>query len=322
MVILNWNGWKDTGRLVSSLLENGISAPIWVVDNGSRSDESQQIRDIDPKVNIVRLAENYGFAGGMNRAIRLAAAGGYTMVYAMNNDCLVNSDFLTPIVEAARSFPEIAVLGSRYLSRDDRGGYTLWGFHSDPKEREAFSNGVLLTDRVVGCGMLVKIDPFVQVGAFDERFFCYGEENDLCHRLWKRGYRVGFCYDSLILHNHQGSDVSGNAVYYRSRNLHLSGRLHPESADHKPNPLAILDIAWASLAKSNYTLFTSHVEGMHHGLLGKYGKRGKPYPLLATIAVFLVYWCLYLPLRIVRLLKRSGKRLWPARDLRCRRYGG
>jgi len=290
--------------LVSSLLESGISAPIWVVDNGSSSDESQQIHDIDPKVTIVRLEKNYGFAGGMNRAIRMAAAGGFKMVYEINNDCIVNRDFLSPIVNAARSFPEIAVLGSRYLSRDNRGGYTIWGFHSDPSEGEAFSNGVLRSDRVVGCGLLIKIDPFVQVGGFDERFFCYGEENDLCCRLLKKGYQVGFCYDSLILHNHQGSDVSENAVYYRCRNLYLMDRLHPENADYKPNPLEVLDRASASLGNSEYMRFSSYVEGMHHGLLGKYGKRKKSFPLLVAMVVFLVYWCLHLPLRIVRLMKR------------------
>jgi GT2 family glycosyltransferase len=314
IVVLNWNGWSDTKRLVSSLIENGVSAPIWVVDNGSRSDESQGILNIDPKVRIVKLSENFGFAGGMNRAIQLAAEGGYKFVYAINNDCLVNSDVLTPIIKAAQAFPEVAILGSRYLSRDKRGEYTRWGFHSDPKERKSFKNGVLLTDRIVGCGMLVKVDLFLKAGGFDERFFCYGEENDLCCRFRKLGYQVGFCYDSLILHNHQGSDVSGNAAYYRSRNTFLLCRLHPENANHKANPLFILDKAWLNLLKLDYTLCSAYVEGLHHGVRGQFGKREIIYSVSFTIALLVLYSLFFLPMQIVRVLKRSKRIIGSANE--------
>jgi len=307
IIILNWNGWEDTRQLVLSLVENKIAAPIWVVDNASKLDKSQVIREINSEVKIYRLTENYGFAGGMNRAIRLAANVGFRMVYAINNDCLINSDFLTPSVKAAISFPEISILGSRYLSRDNQNEYSIWGFHSDPKEMDNFKNGVLLADRVVGCGMLIKIDHFHEVSGFNEEFFCYGEENDLSRRLQKKGYRVGICYDSLILHNHQGSDIGGNSIYYRTRNAYLLKVLHPDMNNCMSDPLDIINRAYKNI--KNYEVFSSYIEGLYCGRSGVFGKRNKFYPQSTVYLLFIYYYLLFFPYRIYIFIKRIITRI-------------
>ncbi len=306
IVILNWNGWEDTVRLVSSLKEHAVPAPVWVVDNGSTEDESQRILEVDPSAKVVRLDRNYGFAGGFNQAVRLAQDAGFHRVYAINNDCLVTNDFLTPCVDAAVASPGLAIVGSRYLSRDSNLQYTRWGFHSNPSERPEFTDGILVCDNVVGCGMLINCAAFSQAGGFDERFFCYGEENDLCWRLLKKGFQVGFCYESLILHNHKGSDVSGNAAYYRSRNSQLLRRMHPDHLGYMRSVMDALKGAWTSLGKSDFETAASYIQGLHHGLVGKYGKRGRPYSTIKAIALLLGYSvALAVPLACWRLLRRK-----------------
>lgn len=297
IVTLNWNGLETTVRLLRSFREAGILYPFWVVDNGSTSDDTNAFLEANPLTTVIRLGENYGFAGGMNRAIRMAMDAGFDFVYEINNDCLVTNDFVFPCVEIAETMPRAMIIGSRYMSKDDNGNYTKWGFHSRPEENDNYINGFLPTDHVVGCGMLIRCAPLMKTGGFDERYFCYGEENDVCWRLNDLGFLIGMCWGSLILHDHKGSNIGANHAYYGSRNLFLEHRKHPKRrrAFYRLVPELII-LAWRLMLEGQTTIASAYIQGIHHGVLRKYGRRTSCPSKPASIFLLMVQTMLMTPL--------------------------
>jgi GT2 family glycosyltransferase len=291
ILTLNWNQWDLTARLVRSIIEQKLETPIWVIDNGSDKSETDSFRDVESAVTVKRLDLNCGFSGGVNFGVKLARESGFEFVYVINNDCLVYNDFLTPLLKMAHDYPKIAVLGSRYASVDKNDNLITWGFRSDPSSEKSYVNGVMLTDRVVGCGMLLRSSLFVDYGGFDERFFCYGEENELCIRLSKLGYDVGMCFGSCIKHKHKGSDTGCNALYYLTRNKFLITKLHPDIKEYQPDHMPIVQSIKGLLA-GNQEVFIANIEGLFHGRSGIFGKRERQ-SFALSVALFLYYILLY-----------------------------
>ena len=137
--------------------------------------------------------------------------------------------------------------------------------------------------------MLLRCATYAEFGGMDESFFCYGEENDLCWRINDRGLITGICFVSLIRHNHQGSDVSSNAIYYRTRNLMHMRRKHP----NRVLPFSALRWAsqegWQDLLHSHFNQASAYGEGLFAGSIGTTGKRNKPFPVLCGILLLVLY---------------------------------
>lgn len=274
IITLNWNGTKNTIQLLQSYMSCNIQIPIWVVDNGSDNDDTEAFKEICPSVEIKKLDQNYGFAGGMNRAIDLAIEAGYEYVYEINNDCLFINDAISPIVKAIKTHPKLALLGSRYYSIDIDGNFTKKGFHSSEDEFHLFNvDGILLTEKVVGCGMLINCKIYNEIGGMEESYFCYCEENDYCHKLSRNGYQLGICFDSLVYHKHEQSNVNGNSAYYRTRNLFL---YYKRNKDFNISIIKYLIYQIRYAIKTNDSIIKKSIgEGFVHGLIGRYGKRDK-----------------------------------------------
>lgn len=104
VIVLNWNGTDDTVECLRSLLQ--VDYPryeIVVVDNGSRESPRARIADEFPSVTYLETAQNLGYAGGNNVGIRHALARGHDYVFVLNNDTVVEPEFLTQAVAVAAS---------------------------------------------------------------------------------------------------------------------------------------------------------------------------------------------------------------------------
>jgi GT2 family glycosyltransferase len=223
VIVLNWNGWDHTIACLQSLRAAPDVTTVWLVDNGSKDQRFEEAATIWPGLRVLKLDQNYGFAGGMNRALCLAASEGYTYAYLLNNDCVVVPGFLTAVVEVACA-ENVAIVGSRVAYADTSNTISFDGEYHSPGSKPIDSS--FKTQRVAhanGAGMLVKIDALRQHDFFDERFFCYHEEVDLCWRLAAAGLPAVVAAGSLVRHHGAGSDVDGNSAYYRTRNEYLLG---------------------------------------------------------------------------------------------------
>jgi GT2 family glycosyltransferase len=220
-MILNWNGWADTFACLSSLRSCPDVENVWLIDNGSSVDRTAEVRERHPEVRAVRWPENYGFAGGYGRGLRLAASEGLEFAYLLNNDCVARPGFLDAVTALAHADDTLAAVGSTMLYVEDPSFAIFDGTYHAFGARRAVPFDKRMVGEVNGAGMLVRLSAMEEHGYFDERFFCYGEETEWCYRVVRRGGGIAVSGRSMVLHRRAGSDHSENALYYRIRNRFL-----------------------------------------------------------------------------------------------------
>jgi GT2 family glycosyltransferase len=218
VVIVNWNGWRDTLECLESLAQ--LDYPnfrVLVVDNDSSDDSVIRIREGWPGVEVIATGRNLGFSGGCNMGIRRAMARGVRYIWLLNNDTKVDSHALTAMVQRAEREARLGAVGSvlYYMDRPETvqawGGGTvnLWTglsrhFTSQVPERRI--------DYLTGASVLLRSKALEEVGLFDEQFFMYWEDADLSFRLRERGWMLAVEPAAKIWHKEGGSIGRGTVA--------------------------------------------------------------------------------------------------------------
>jgi len=234
VIILNWNGTEDTLRCLESLRRVEYdNFEVLVIDNDSVPGSADPIKREFPEVTLIRNEQNLGYSGGNNVGLRYARDTDSEYVLILNNDTTVDPQFLNELVKVAETDPRIAVLGGKViqLEKPDKlwavyGAVNfcqqlvkVWG-HNKPISQFSSRKDV---DFVVGCGMMLSMDAFVDVGEFDERFFAYHDEVDWCKRARDMRYRVVYVPDALMWHKGCAS-TGGFQDYYNPALRYLPAR--------------------------------------------------------------------------------------------------
>ena len=198
IVILNWNGEKIFSACIESLLNCEYSnKEILFVDNGS-SDKSLEIARGFSGISIIENGKNLGYAAGNNRAIN-RISGKY--VCFLNTDIIVDPAWLNDAVfylETNKAIGAIACRNMDYYNKHIIDGlyhyiipfFTIMRFgrgkpfNDDPLYSEP---GFVLS--ALGSSAIYRTDLFKTLGGFDESFFAYLEDVDLCMRINNYGYR-------------------------------------------------------------------------------------------------------------------------------------
>ena len=235
IVILNWNGAAHLRRFLLSVVRTAPpGVEIVVADNGSTDGSAALVEREFPSVTLLRLPENYGFAGGYNRALE-RLGGDYWVL--LNSDVEPAEGWLEPLIAELDAQPDVAVVGPKLLSCAERdrfeyagaaGGFIDWfGF--------PFCRGRILRtlekDRgqyddtrdvfwVSGAAFCCRAEVFRRMGGFDAGFFAHMEEIDLCWRMQLAGYRVRVVPGSTVYHLGGGTLTtdSPTKVFYNHRN--------------------------------------------------------------------------------------------------------
>lgn len=228
VVILNWNGKKFLRTCLQSLRQLRYPAvEVIVVDNNSSDGSVEFIQKEFPSVRLIKNRQNTGFAAGNNTGASIAT-GKYLLF--INNDTKVTPDFLNPLVKEAEEDPtvgciqpEMRVMHTPTLL-DEAGAYlTFSGFLYHYGYRKPYRLPPYRRPREIfsakGACMFLPRAVFDDVGAFDEDFFIFFEETDLCHRLWLAGYRVLYLPTSHIFHTVGGDTVD---TYNYARRIYLT----------------------------------------------------------------------------------------------------
>ncbi len=99
IIILNWNGFDDTVECLQSLRKLTYAKyELVLVDNGSANHEGGKIKELYPEIHLIGNESNRGFAGGCNDGINWAMENGFPYIVLLNNDCLVEKDWLQNLV--------------------------------------------------------------------------------------------------------------------------------------------------------------------------------------------------------------------------------
>lgn len=231
VIIVNWNGEQFLEQCLNALLAQTVRPyEIILVDNAS-SDASLEIARRFASVRLIELDHNAGFAQGNNLAIKAADAGS-EWIALLNPDAFADPRWLEMLLGTAKSKPEYAVFGSKLVNAtnptllDGAGDvYHLSGLvwrmnHGSPaltsveQQREIFSP--------CAAAALYRRSALLEMGGFDEDYFCYVEDVDLGFRLRLAGYRCLYVPSSIA--HHIGSGTTGGqhsnfSVYHGHRNL-------------------------------------------------------------------------------------------------------
>jgi len=289
IIVLNWNGWDDTFRCLGSLRAAGEGAPVWLVDNGSREDRTGEAAARFPGVRCLRWDQNLGYAGGNNGALRLAAEEGASWAYLLNNDCEVEPGFLTRALEVPEVHERIGAVGSVvvYGDRPDCVQYDGIGHHVGTTPYRP-AGGSWPADYAMGAGMLMSLEACREVGYFDERFFCYHEEIEWCHRLRRAGWAIRVAGESRVRHHTSGSDTGANALYYRVRNEFLLEACLGSDPRRTRRRLIYKGVVLAQRERAVEQRLAI-AQGLWDGLHGRVGPRRSP-PPAARLLPLLAWW--------------------------------
>ncbi len=207
-MILNWNGRELLRACLGSVLAQDYEdMEIIVVDNGSSDGSAEMVAVEFPSVILARNPENLGFCRGNNRAIEMATGQLITLV---NNDAELAPDFVSRMVAAARLDPDFGMFAARVMMFDRRTVFDSAGLLVYP-DGVCRSRGWLeqdtgqydQADEVLGpngCAAVYRRAMLDDVGLFDERYFAYLEDLDLCLRGQLRRWRCRYVPDAVAYH--------------------------------------------------------------------------------------------------------------------------
>lgn len=230
VIIINYNSGPYLVRCLNALSAQTLRpCQVVLVDNASTDGSADQLPDQSPWLQIIRCAENRGFAAANNLAV--AHSRPTEWLALLNPDAFPASDWLATLQQATQDYPEYAVFGSRLLNSADPGrldgagdcyhasGLAWRRGHGDP----ATGYGMRVEEIFSPCAAaaVYRRQVFLEADGFDERFFCYMEDVDLGFRIRLLGYRCLYVPAAVV--HHIGSGTSGTrsefATYHGHRNL-------------------------------------------------------------------------------------------------------
>lgn len=223
VIVVSFESRDHIAACLTSLREEQSVVRVIVVDNASRDGTPHLVRQRFPEVTLIDLLSNAGFAAGVNRGIRECPDASF--FFLLNPDSVVAPEAIPRLVAFVKGQQEVGIVGP--LVFDDLAHRTV-----QPSCRRfptlltgAFNRHSLFTrlfkgnaavgrylyldenlveprvvDWVSGCAMLVRREVFDTVGLFDEGFFFFCEDIDLCWRAQKAGWRVMYCPKASVVH--------------------------------------------------------------------------------------------------------------------------
>jgi hypothetical protein len=229
--ILNYNRWRDTLECVTSLQKCLYpSVEIILVDNGSTDGSFEQLKEAFPKVDIIATGKNLGYAEGINTALVCAQKKNPKYILVLNNDTVVEPDFLSPLVAAMEENGNTAAACGTIYCHHERtkiwyGGGKLipWrglaiheqkGLVVEPSSL----NGPRKVSFVTGCMLLFRASLLEEIGYIDERFFMYLDDVEWSARILAKGYDLLYVPKAVIYHKVLGEKESAFKLYYSVRN--------------------------------------------------------------------------------------------------------
>ena len=285
-VVLNWNQSQLTRDCVATLRKSErLCDRIIVVDNGSRPEQLAILTDVRTATDVtyLPLRANRGFAGGMNAGIREAARLGADYVWLVNNDAFPEPNCLTRLLAVMEADTSLACVTPRLLGTDGVEQPSGGRFINTQGRNEFLSSSDLQFPVgrggywVVGTIPLFRATALQIANRFDENYFAYWEEVDLCLRLG----RLGFCFRSVpevrALHIGQvssGDSAFGFYLYVRNWLRLLRKHCHPSVRSFKTVQFIrqILDNAGCFELHGQHAKAQAAIEAILATLSGEVGK--------------------------------------------------
>jgi N-acetylglucosaminyl-diphospho-decaprenol L-rhamnosyltransferase len=232
-VVVSYNVSDLVLRCISALRADGI-ARVVVVDSASSDGSAATVRREEPDVDLVALSTNVGFGAAVNRAVGRTSS---PYVLIVNPDVVVEPGSTKALVEVLESQPDVAIAAPRVETTDGRlyesarrfptlsdalgHAFLYFVWPTNPFSRRYrmtdWDHGPADVDWVAGTHLLVRRSAWDAIGGFDERFFMYMEDVDLCRSLGRAGWRIRYEPAARVIH---GIGRSTDQTPYRMIRIH------------------------------------------------------------------------------------------------------
>jgi N-acetylglucosaminyl-diphospho-decaprenol L-rhamnosyltransferase len=275
-VVVSFNSAGFLPDCLRSLRSEGVDDVV-VVDNASLDASVEVVRVADPAAKVVEAGGNLGFGSAANRGVA-AALGEYVMI--LNPDTVVEPGTVKALAEALDRDPGLALVGPRIENLDGSlypsvrrfpdlmvaFGHAFLGlvWPTNPSTRRYrmldwdHDEAAADVDWVGGACLMVRRRAFDVVGGFDEGHFMYVEDVDLCWRLGRAGWRIGYEPGGRVVHALGGSS---RLVPYRMIAEHHRSLLRFVSKSTAGPRRAILPVVAAGLAVRTVAACVHHALG-------------------------------------------------------------
>ena len=229
-VIVHYKTPDETAEAARAVAGEARAVELVVVDNASGDSIRERLSTEVPSARVIEEPVNRGYGAACNRGARET---GREFLLFLNSDAVVQAGAVEALVAALDSDPRAAVAGPRLENADETlqpsilrlptawrifcessglaflsGGRRPLRGHSATREDHSRAQSV---ECVKGAALLVRRRAFDEVGGFDEGFFLYAEESDLCARLRSRGWKVVFEPAARVAH--RGGASGGDALF-------------------------------------------------------------------------------------------------------------
>jgi GT2 family glycosyltransferase len=238
VVILNWNGYHETKKCLDSILNfNNTSAldiNFFLIDNNSTDLSGVKLeKEFGERVHFFNTGFNSGYTGGNNFGIVKAIQGSCNYVLILNNDLeIINFNAIVKSIDQVfQSSPIIGILGfdifdykSKIKQKSNGRSSVFFNYLLDIKGAIThLDKGVSFESRmsVCGCAICFKVDCISRIGLFDESFFMYAEEHDICLRAIHNKWNVVQITNKYAWIYRKMEVISSSQLqwYYASRNI-------------------------------------------------------------------------------------------------------
>jgi GT2 family glycosyltransferase len=219
IIIVCYKGWDRLHKCLDALdsfTGRNISTEVIVVDNRSGDEEIYRTEKKYHRFRFIYNTVNGGFANGSNLGASRASG---EFIMFLNPDTVVTETAVEKLVDISRKNNDFSIISCKQIN--ERGkesiaygqfpsllnltGFQRAIFRSNFKEISDNSNSIFFPDWVSGSLILIKKVLLNKTGGFDEHFWMYFEDVDLCKRAHDSGGKIAFCRDIIIEHNHGGS---------------------------------------------------------------------------------------------------------------------
>jgi len=226
IIIVNYKSRAKLMNCLSSIRAAGAGSlrlEIIVIDNHS-GDDLDSLKEGFPEIKLIASPKNLGMGGGNNLGLKIAA-GEYILI--LNPDTFITSGAITVLIDYLRANPAVGLVGPKLLYPDQSLQYscarfpkfyipllrrTFLGYYF-PKLREDFRMAdfdhktIKDVDWLMGSCLMFRRELRLPAGQifrpqFDERYFMYFEDTDLCRQIWTKGWRVVYNPNAIVIHDH------------------------------------------------------------------------------------------------------------------------
>jgi hypothetical protein len=285
IVILNWNGLADTLECLDSLQK--IVYPnyvIAVIDNGSKSNDAEIIKKkFGDFVFVIKEEKNLGFTGGCNEGIRWALRSWANYILLLNNDTVVDSNFLKELVKVAQKDVQIGIVGPKILCYEQPniivvagGRINFWTGDTPLIAKNEIDDGRFdyneEVDFISGAALLIKEETIRRIGLLNELYFAYYEDPEWCTKARKAGFKVVYVSKAKIWHK-EDTHMRGPSelsTYYMTRNRFIFMKRNASGLQFIFFSLYFLSTDLILQMKNKLfmrpKLFIAYLKGIHDGL--------------------------------------------------------